>query len=150
MEMDEAMDKAMASTRAESLGECLLLCLNTRDLEKPQHRCRNCKLPVSQICGCNKEDPNSSNPMHRVHVDRKRCKNRISIDCHYCGKSANSEEALNCHIRAMHTYSKQKPQNPAIYLWQMSRLWQCFYCVYWFIGWSSISLSSMSANIYNV
>ena len=89
-------------SKTEPLGECLHLCL---------HRCRNCELPVSQICGCNTEDPNSSNPMHRVHVDWKRCKNRISIDCHYCSKSAISEEALNCHIRAMYTYSKWKPQN---------------------------------------
>ena len=33
--------------------ECLQVCLETRNLNSPQHRCHTCAKPVSTICHCN-------------------------------------------------------------------------------------------------
>ena len=109
-DINNTVENLIAITKNNASNECLLRCLNARDLDKPQHKCCYCRLPVSHICHCNKEDPKSDNPMHRVHVDKKFCQTKF--DCHYCGKTAKTEEALNCHISAIHTtYRPRKPQN---------------------------------------
>ena len=79
--------------------ECLQVCLETRNLNSPQHRCHTCAKPVSTICHCNIQDLNSSNEQHRVH--RFACK-ASEFTCNKCGKIAKSEKALRCHKEAIH------------------------------------------------
>lgn len=55
---------------------------------------------VSQIFGCNTEDPASDNPQHRIH--KHDCSILKPFVCTKCGKGAISEEALDCHMRAIH------------------------------------------------
>ena len=44
------------------------VCKEARHFSKPQHTCRCafCDQPLSRICHCNMEDPESDNPMHRI------------------------------------------------------------------------------------
>ena len=37
--------------------QCLAICINTKYLKNPQHRCCICKQTVIQTCSCNVEDP---------------------------------------------------------------------------------------------
>ena len=55
---------------------CFEVCVNTRSLQNPQHRCRLCKMPLSVICPCNIEDPASDNPGHRIHKSKDFCKEK--------------------------------------------------------------------------
>ena len=47
---------------------CLDVCKESRNLEKPQHTCRRafCNQPLNQICHRNMEDPDSDNLMQRI------------------------------------------------------------------------------------
>ena len=81
---------------------CWSVCVELRKSTNPMHICSLCKLPLSQICPCNKEDPNSDNPMHRVHIRKEFCDVKISFPCNECGKIAKSKESLQCHMNVHH------------------------------------------------
>ena len=86
---------------------CLDVFKKARQLEKPQHKCRQafCDQPVSQICHCNIEDPDSNNPVHRIHKSMKSCKitqeiqqkvstNKDPLMCTECYRTAKTSAAL--------------------------------------------------------
>ena len=85
---------------------CLPVCIGTRTLDNPQHKCRKCGKPVSQICVCNTQDPSSENPQHRVHVD---CINVDYIhNCRKCGYKTEDYNNIEIHMRKHKTEKKQK------------------------------------------
>ena len=90
------------SEEAQTKVACMQVCKDAKDLEKPQHRCRFCKSPVSQICPCNIEDPQSDNPQHRVHKTKDLCNSQQIFKCKDCQKIAKNEEALKSHMYAVH------------------------------------------------
>lgn len=82
--------------------KCLPLCVDLRNSSKAVHKCSVCKISLSQICPCKKEDPESDNPMHRVHILKESCFSQ-SFSCPECGKIAKSTEILKCHMESQHT-----------------------------------------------
>ena len=71
-QIQKACEKFQELTKDDN---CLDVCKDARHLEKPQHTCRRafCDRPLSQICHCNMADPDSDNPMHRIHKIMKNC-----------------------------------------------------------------------------
>ena len=111
-------EKPKGSTNMTEGESCLDVCINARKLEKPQHKCRRafCDQPVSQICQCNIEDPDSNNPMHRIHKSMKSCRitkelqqkvstNMDPLMCTECGRTAKTSAALECHMKSLHGMS---------------------------------------------
>ena len=78
------------SEEAQTKVACMQVCKYAKDLEKPQHRCRFCKSPVSQICPWNIEDPQSDNPQHRVHKTKDLCNSQQIFKCKDCQKIAKN------------------------------------------------------------
>ena len=68
---------------------------NSKFLKNPQQRCRICKKKNQLV-----KYVASDNPQHRIH--KHDCSIEKPFVCTKCGKTAISEEALGCHMRAMH------------------------------------------------
>ena len=82
----------------------LFLLQKTDFSNKAMHivKCKYCQVAVSQICSCNVEDPDSDNPMHRVHKSRDLCAPSPEKSCPKCGKKAKTEAILKCHMETSH------------------------------------------------
>ena len=92
----------MPHEEAQSKETCLPVCVEIKKSNKAMHKCKYCQVAVSQICSCNVEDPDSDNPMHRVHKSRDLCAPSPEKSCPKCGKKAKTEAILKCHMETSH------------------------------------------------
>ena len=92
----------MPHEEAQSKETCLPVCVEIKKSNKAMHKCKYCQVAVSQICSCNVEDPDSDNPMHRVHKSRDLCAPSREKTCPKCGKKDKSEAILKCHTEMLY------------------------------------------------
>ena len=87
--------KRQPEPEADIADTCLPVCLDASKNPNNQQNCRKCGKALSQICPYNMEDPNSENPMRRVHRNSF-CLAPLVFTCTLCGRNAKSEMALDC------------------------------------------------------